>query len=47
MAYLNTKRFGLVWEWPRDQMAWFLWNWGGMYRLGPVTVHIYKREING
>jgi hypothetical protein len=29
----------IVWEWPRGEMAWFLWNWGGMYRVGPVTLH--------
>lgn len=31
--------WSIVWEWPRGGMAWFFWNWGGLYRIGPVTVH--------
>ena len=33
--------WSVVWSWPRGSMAWFLWNERGMYRIGPLTLHIW------
>ncbi len=29
-----------VWEWPCGPMAWFFWNSGVNYRIGPFTMWV-------
>jgi len=39
------KRWSVVWDWPHGRMAWFFWNYGGLYRIGPITVHIHGAQV--
>ena len=42
---LKRGRLTVVWEWPKQKMAWLLWNWQlqgffscRVWRVGPITV---------